>query len=215
MDLEQAGTLCHQTGRRQRGREERASAPSSATLNIAEFGRNSSATGVLLSRAMYTVIPCVLGSPSPAVPKLLHVPSLYMDGDEPTSAGAVVLDWGLRPLCHGVNVLGCCSCTPKPTAVLSRAPLMDEVEQFPLHIAAFAVLLLDLLHLLGGCWTFSGLVGARCAAPNIAGRATASPGCWHQEGEERGRQPRLMLPAQEHREEGDSQGQRQHCQNAE
>lgn len=58
---------------------------------------------------------------------------------------------------------------------------MDEVERCPLHIAAFAVLLLDLLHLLGGCWTFSGLVGAGCAAPNTApnppgaGRATASP----------------------------------------
>lgn len=36
---------------------------------------------------------------------------------------------------------------------------MDEVERCPLHIAASAELLLDLLHLLGGCWTFSGLVG--------------------------------------------------------
>lgn len=90
MDLEQAGTLCHQTGRRQRGREERASAPSSATSNIAEFGRKSSATGVLLSRAMHAVIPCILGSPSLAVLKHPNVPSLYVDGDEPTSAGAVV-----------------------------------------------------------------------------------------------------------------------------
>lgn len=34
------------------------------------------------------------------------------------------------------------------------------------------------------------------------------------EGEERWRQPRFMLPAQEQREEGDSQGQRQCCQNS-
>lgn len=149
MDLEHAGTLCHQTGRRERGREESASALSSATSNIAEFRRNSNATSLLLSRAMHAITPCVLGSPSPAVPMHLNVPSLYVDGDEPTSAGAVVWGWGLYPLCQwGQRVL----LHPKPTAVLVRTPLMDEAERCPLHIAAFAVLLLGLLHLLDGCW---------------------------------------------------------------
>lgn len=75
-------------------------------------------------------------------------------------------------------------------------------------------------------WAFGGLEGVGWVAqkppqpdPELAERGAGGwQGPLHpwalapREGEERWRQPRFMLPAQERREEGDSQGQRQRCQ---
>lgn len=72
----------------------------------------------------------------------------------------------------------------------------------------------------GGCGvgspkTFSSLVLSCLSLGLGAGKGRSVPEALApMEVEERWRQGRFMLPAQEQREEGDSQGQRQHCQNS-
>lgn len=105
---------------------------------------------------------------------------------------------------------------------------MDEMEGRVLHASLLSLCCPWVpLPLLDGSWEMaSGLcraggcgVGSPKAFPSLipswlslglgAGKGRSVPGVLApREGEERWRQPRFMLPVQEQREEGDSQGQR-------
>lgn len=68
---------------------------------------------------------------------------------------------------------------------------------------------------MGSPKAFPSLIPSRPSVGLGAGKGHSVPRVLAlREGEERWRQPQFMLPAQERREEGDSQGQRQCCQNS-